>query len=168
MKRGLFCAGLLALWLLTACGAPETVNVPAPTPVPETESAAVPPPTEETPFMEEKEMKLYINETEIPVTWEDNASVEALRKLAAESVTVPMSMYGGFEQVGSLGQRLPRNDRQTTTRAGDIVLYSGDQIVVFYGSNTWAYTRLGRMDLAADELVELLGHGDVTLMLKEE
>ena len=83
-----------------------------------------------------------------------------------EPLTIHMSMYGGFEQVGSIGQRLPRNDSQTTTQAGDIVLFSGDQIVVFYGSNAWAYTRLGHIsDRSAQEMVELLGHGDVMITI---
>ena len=76
-------------------------------------------------------------------------------------------MYGGFEQVGSLGTRLPRDDRQTTTGSGDIVLYSGNQIVVFYGSNSWAYTRLGHIsDKSAEEMKALLGNGNVTLTLE--
>ena len=75
-------------------------------------------------------------------------------------------MYGGFEQVGSLGSSLPRNDVQTTIIAGDIVLYSGNQIVVFYGSNSWAYTRLGKItDKTAEEMSNLLGNGDVTITI---
>ena len=113
-------------------------------------------------------MKLFINETEVPVTWEQNDSVAALQAIAGgDGLTVSMSMYGGFEQVGSLGQRLPRSDRQTTTDAGDIVLYSGDQIVVFYGSNSWAYTRLGRVELSRAEMTDLLANGDVTLRITE-
>ena len=78
-------------------------------------------------------------------------------------------MYGGFEQVGPIGQSLPRNDEQTTTSSGDIVLYSGNQIVVFYGSNSWSYTRLGRItDKTASELAELLGNGDVTITISLE
>jgi hypothetical protein len=78
-----------------------------------------------------------------------------------------MSMYGGFEQVGSIGQRLPSSDSQTTTQAGDIVLYSGDQIVVFYGSNSWAYTRLGRIvGKSVSEMTELLGNGDVKISIE--
>ena len=84
------------------------------------------------------------------------------------SLTIRMSMYGGFEQVGSLGASLPRNDVQTTTSAGDIVLYSGNQMVIFYGSNSWAYTRLGRItDKSAREMAELLGNGDVTVTIGE-
>ncbi len=111
-------------------------------------------------------VKLKINDTEVPVTWEQNASVEALMKLAGEGpLTIQMSMYGGFEQVGPIGQSLVRNDEQITTEAGDIVLYSGNQIVIFYGSNSWAYTRLGHVDLSPEEMTELLGDGDVVLTI---
>ena len=110
-------------------------------------------------------MKLWIGETAVAVAWEDNDAVRALRELVAEQpLTIKMSMYGGFEQVGSIGTDLPRNDTQTTTQAGDIVLYAGDQMVVFYGSNSWAYTRLGRVtDKTAGEMAELLSGGDVTI-----
>ena len=77
-----------------------------------------------------------------------------------------MSMYGGFEQVGSLGSRLPGNDVQITTSAGDIVLYSSSQIVIFYGSNSWAYTRLGKAaDQTAAQMADLLGNGNVTVTI---
>ena len=114
----------------------------------------------------ENDMRMTIGETPVTVVWEDNASVAALRALAAEELTIEMSMYGGFEQVGPIGQSLPSQDRQTTTRAGDIVLYSASQLVVFYGSNSWAYTRLGRIaDKTPGELAQLLGSGDVTITL---
>ena len=110
---------------------------------------------------------LTIDNVEIPVDWESNDSVEALKVLVAEQpLTVQMSMYGGFEQVGSLGSRLPRNDTQTNTGHGDIVLYSGNQIVIFYGSNSWAYTRLGHIpDKTQAEMRDLLGQHDVTVTL---
>ena len=111
----------------------------------------------------EDSMRLLIGETEVPVTWEENASVEALKELSP--VTIQMSMYGGFEQVGSIGQSIVRNDKQTKTSYGDIVLYSGDQIVIFYGSNSWSYTRLGHIDLTQQEMKDLLGGGDVSIML---
>ena len=118
---------------------------------------------------EVQNMKLTIGETPVRVEWEDNESVAALRELAKDGLTIQMSMYGGFEQVGGIGASLPRKDVQTTTSAGDIVLYAGNQLVVFYGSNSWAYTRLGRItDLTAGELTALLGNGDVTLTLALE
>ena len=114
----------------------------------------------------DNDMQMMIGETPVTVAWEDNASVEALRALAAEGMTIEMSMYGGFEQVGAIGQSLPRDDAQTTTTSGDIVLYSGNQLVVFYGSNSWAYTRLGHItDQTPEQMKVLLGSGDVTITL---
>ena len=125
---------------------------------------------EKTESEEEKTMlRMKIGDTEVSVDWKENESVEALKKLCEDGpLTIQMSMYGGFEQVGSIGQALPRNDSQTTTQAGDIVLYSGSQIVVFYGSNSWAYTRLGHItDLSEQELAELLGKQDVTITIEK-
>ena len=115
-------------------------------------------------------MVLAINGEIVSVEWEDNESVEALKNLvSSEPLSIQMSMYGGFEQVGSIGTNLPRNDVQTTTEAGDIVLYSGNQIVVFYGSNSWAYTRLGNVtDKSKAEMTELLGNGDITITISME
>ena len=115
-------------------------------------------------------LAMKIDETPVRVEWEDNASAQALAALAQDApLKISMSMYGGFEQVGPIGHSLPREDRQTVTQAGDIVLYSGDQLVVFYGSNSWAYTPLGRIvDPAPDALAALLGSGDVTVTLGGE
>ena len=114
-----------------------------------------------------KTLRLAIGDTRVSVAWEENASVAALKELVKNGpLTVRMSAYGGFEQVGSLPASLPRNDAQTTTEAGDIVLYAGDQIVVFYGSNSWAYTRLGKItDKSGPELKELLANGDAVITL---
>ena len=109
-------------------------------------------------------MRLLIGETEVPVAWEENESVEALQDLCP--LTIRMSMYGGFEQVGPIGQNIVREDQQTVTDSGDIVLYSGNQIVIFYGSNSWAYTRLGHIDMSEQEMRDLLGGGDVTITLE--
>ena len=114
----------------------------------------------------ETTMIMKIGDTKVNVDWEDNQAVAALRDMAREGdVTIQMSMYGGFEQVGSLGQNLPRDDKQTTTTSGDIVLYSGNQMVVFYGSNSWSYTRLGHIsDKNAEDITDLLSNGDVTIV----
>ena len=117
---------------------------------------------------EEKEpmMQIKINDTPVTVAWENNESVSALKELAMDGLTIQMSMYGGFEQVGSIGQRLPSSDVQTSTSSGDIVLYSSNQLVVFYGSNSWAYTRLGHItDKTPEEMRTLLSNGDVTITL---
>ena len=116
---------------------------------------------------EKTDMKLKIGDTEVPVIWEENESVDALKALAAEGpLTIHMSMYGGFEQVGSIAKSLPRSDVQTKTGPGDIVLYSGNSIVIFYGSNSWSYTRLGHVDLDAARMTELLSNGDVTITIE--
>lgn len=118
----------------------------------------------------EKMLQMRINGTAVNVSWEENESVEALMDLCKDSpLEIQMSMYGGFEQVGPLVTDLPRNDVQTTTQAGDIVLYSGNQIVVFYGSNSWSYTRLGHItDQDHEGMAELLSNGDVTITISME
>ena len=116
------------------------------------------------------DMKMKIGDTPVSVNWEENDAVDALAELiAGKWYDIDMSMYGGFEQVGAIGSELPADDHQITTEPGDIVLYSGDQIVVFYGNNSWAYTKLGHItDKSADEMAELLGNGDVTISLMIE
>ena len=115
-------------------------------------------------------MIMKIDDTKVNVDWEDNQAVEALRNMAEDGdVTIQMSMYGGFEQVGSIGQSLPRDDKQTTTSSGDVVLYSGNQMVVFYGSNSWSYTRLGHIsDKNTEDMTDLLSNGDVTITISIE
>jgi len=115
----------------------------------------------------ETTMTMTIGDTKVNVDWEANSSVDALKELVSSGpLSIDMSMYGGFEQVGTIGQSLPREDKQTTTASGDIVLYSGNQLVVFYGSNSWAYTRLGHISDKTDAEIEaLLSKGDVTITL---
>ena len=163
--------------LLSACGSgtaqPEAV-MPRPAEAPPSPiSTQEPTAVEDTEVLqvgaeEEVEMKLLIGDMEVSVQWEDNESVSALRELVDdEPLTISMAMYGGFEQVGSIETSLPRNDVQTVTEAGDIVLYAGNQIVIFYGSNSWAYTRLGKItDQSAEELAELLGKENVEIRLE--
>ena len=112
-------------------------------------------------------MRMCISDTPVAVEWEDNESVAALRALCAEEpLEIQMHMYGGFEQVGSLGESLPRDDVQTVTQSGDIVLYTGSQLVVFYGSNSWAYTRLGHIvDQSEEDMARLLGNGNVVITI---
>ena len=121
----------------------------------------------ETRESEAGEMKLRINGKEVDVEWEDNESVRALKeRVKSRELAVPMAGCGGFEQVGELGRSLLRDDTQITTEPGDIVLYSGDKIVVFYGSNTWSYTKLGHISGMTDsDLEKLLGGGDVEIKI---
>ena len=113
-------------------------------------------------------MKIEVNGSLFTATLADNAAVDALADWVEEGpVTLELSDYAGFEKVGPLGRSLPASDSQTTTHAGDIVLYQGDQIVLFYGSNSWSYTRLGHIDdLTGWE--DALGGGDVTVTLSLE
>lgn len=112
-------------------------------------------------------LQAKIDDTNVSIEWEDNDAVHALEEMAKNSViTINMSQYGGFEQVGNLGQSLPTNDSEMTTAPGDIVLYNSDKIVVFYGSNSWSYTRLGKItDQSEEELNALLNKPNVTLSL---
>lgn len=154
---------LSVLMLLAVTAYCERKTVPKTQPIENTQNSL----TEET--SDERTdtgMKMYINDMEIPVTWENNTSVSALRSdLQAGDIVVSMSMYSNNEQVGPLDKTYPSNDVQTTTNNGDIVLYRSDQIVLFYGSNSWAYTRLGKMDLSENEVVNLLSNGDVSIRL---
>ena len=113
-------------------------------------------------------MKVQVGDTIFSATLEENAAVSALVDMMRESpVVLQMSDYSGFEKVGPLGTSLPADNNQTTTHAGDIVLYNGNQIVIFYGSNSWSYTRLGHIDdLTGWE--EALGNGDVTVTFSLE
>lgn len=115
--------------------------------------------------LEDKILKLYIDDINIDVTWENNASVNALKEL--ETITVNMHQYGGFEQVGSIGKTITSNDKQITTNPGDIVLYSSNQIVIFFGSNTWKYTKLGHLNLNQDELNNILDKESVVVRIGE-
>ena len=113
-------------------------------------------------------MNVQVGDVIFSATLEENEAVSALVEMMRESpVVIQMSDYSGFEKVVSLRTSLPVNNSQTTTQAGDIVLYNGNQIVIFYGSNSWSYTRLGRIDdLTGWE--DALGSGDVTVIFSLE
>ena len=109
-------------------------------------------------------MNVQVGDVVFSATLEENETVSALVEMMRESpVVIQMSDYSGFEKVGSLRTSLPASNSQTTTQTGDIVLYNGNQIVIFYGSNSWSYTRLGHIDdMTGWE--EALGRGDVTVI----
>lgn len=106
-------------------------------------------------------IKVQIKDQVFTAESESNKGAEAICELLRKKpLTIQMRDYAGFEKVGFLGKRLPAQNRQTTTQPGDIVLYNGDQIVIFYGFNSWSYTRLGRIrDLTGWK--EALGKGDI-------
>lgn len=105
-------------------------------------------------------LKIEVGGQTFTATLEQNDATTAL--IAMLPITLSMSDYSGFEKVGSLGAGLPTNNAQTTTQAGDIVLYNGNQIVIFYGSNSWSYTRLAHVDDLTG-WAEALGSGDVSV-----
>ena len=148
-----------ALWtvvLVLCLAACSTASHPSPT------STISPEPTEDT-TVDTHTFYLTVEGTTFPATFADNQGAEALADLLTDApLTHSLEDYGGFEKVGSLGQSLPTSNTHITTQSGDIMLYQGNQIVLFYGSNSWSYTRLGQVtDLTGWQ--EALGHGDVTV-----
>jgi len=114
-------------------------------------------------------IQITISGTTLPVILVKNAATEALVSALQEApITYTASDYGGFEKVGAMGRSLPASDTHITTEAGDVILYSGNQIVLFYGSNSWSYTRIGKMEYASlDALKSFLkaGEGDIRVTL---
>lgn len=112
---------------------------------------------------EPETIKIKVNNQELELELEKNSAVEAfMEKLKEKDVVVNAHDYHNFEKVGSLGFSLPRDDKNITTQPGDIVLYQGNQVCIFYNSNTYDYTKLGRVKNT--NLKEILGDGDVTLI----
>lgn len=113
----------------------------------------------------DESVKVKINDEVFDVKLENNsATQELIKSLEKRNVTVNASEYGGFEKVGDLGFSLPASDENIATNPGDIVLYQGDKISLFYGSHSWSYTKLGKINnVDSNKLKEVLGSGDVTL-----
>ena len=116
----------------------------------------------------------HVNGSVLPILASDNSSADAfLDLLRTGDITIEMHDYGNFEKVGSLGTTLPRNDTQITTTAGDIILYQGNQITIYYDTNSWNFTRLGKVvstgsttTITQAELKKILGKGDVTAVFE--
>lgn len=97
---------------------------------------------------------------------DSTAAKELAEKLKSGSVTVTLNEYGGFEKVGDLPWSLTKSDEDTETEPGDIMLYQGDQMTIFYNSNSWSYTKLGHIEnTTQEELKTVFGEGDVTVTL---
>lgn len=110
-------------------------------------------------------MTITVNGKVLHATMESNTSAKAFRSLLKSGPkTVKMKDYGAMEKVGMLGRMLPSNNRQITTKPGDIILYMGSAIVVYYESNSWNFTKLGHIDdMTQVELKALLGMGNVEM-----
>lgn len=124
--------------------------------------------TEKTEDITAMKMNVTIGEQSFTAVLEDNAAAhEFVEMMEEEPISIDMDDYSGFEKVGSLGKSLTADNQQMTTQAGDIVLYSGNQIVMFYGSNSWDYTRIGRVeDLSGWK--DALGTGSITAVFSIE
>ncbi len=166
MKKILILLLAVTFLVLTSCGKSNSTH----TPTTDEPSTTITIPSDDNSTTKEDEtetikLTLKIDDIEVDVIWADNDSVNALKNLAKDGLTINMSKYGGFEQVGSIGSTLPSSDTRITTNPGDIVLYSSNQIVLFYDSNTWSYTKLGHINLSKSELTDLLGDEDVVITL---
>ncbi len=123
-----------------------------------------------TDHMEDNTMKITAGDTSFTATLADNSSVEALKELLAEGpLTINMNDYAGMEKVGPIGTDLPRNDEQISTGAGDIILYQGNSLVIYYDTNSWNFTRIGKIEgVTGEKLLEVFGDGDVTVTFSLE
>lgn len=122
---------------------------------------------EETSETEDNTMYINVGDIKLKAKLLENSSTEALiEMLKKEPVTIDMRDFGNMEKVGSLPNNLPRNDKQITTDFGDLILYQGSSFVIYYESNSWNFTKLGKIEnITKSELLKVLGDGDVTVTL---
>lgn len=192
MRRWLMVALMLVVLAMLAGCAAGQASAPgaqqsgsnaelAENPAQQTASAAETPedlaPVEEEPSQEEEETGVAQNlfyitagDTTFTAVFADNSSAQALKELLEQGdLTLSMSDYGGFEKVGSLGSQLPQNNEQITTGPGDVILYQGSSITIYYDTNSWNFTRLGKIeDVTKEELLAALGEGDVEVTFSLE
>lgn len=112
-------------------------------------------------------IKLEINNYELTATLVDNSSTQALiEKLKESDITINMNDYGNMEKVGQLDFSLPGNDQNITTESGDLILYQGNNFVIYYDNNNWSLTKLGKIDnIDKQQLKNILGSGSVVVTL---
>ena len=125
-------------------------------------------------FAGESEMKISVHVTstsgshDLTAALADNSSAKAFAELLKKGpVTVDMHDYGSFEKVGDLPASLPRNDTSITTEPGDIILYQGNKITIYYDTNSWTFTRLGKVEgVSTAQLRKMLGKGNITAVFE--
>ena len=148
---------LIALFFLVACSdaASHSSQPEAQTPKSSANSSAQ---TEAT-----VKLKIHVNDTAFTATFEENSSAKTFAEFLAQSdLTLDMHDYGSFEKVADLPRSFPRNDKQIDTDAGDIILYQGNSITIYYDKNSWNFTRLARIDnVNKKRLQQILGKGNV-------
>lgn len=149
-----------------ACAAPGDPEAPSPAMVPTPASgaptaapSAMPQPSAAAPV----QIQIQVGDTSLSATLADNSSAQAFADLLAQGpVAVEMADYGGFEKVGALPEALVQNNEAITTQPGDLILYQGQQVVIYYGENSYSLTRLGRIDgISQQDLMALLEPADV-------
>lgn len=158
---------LLAILGLSACGAggtPTQSSTPPPQSVVPGRETDQPQLSEEPKSgQEESALKITVGDYELLATFEDNPSAQEFKQLLSQGpLTLTMEDYGNFEKVGPLGTSLTRSDQQITTQPGDVILYQGNQITIYYGTNSWNFTRLARINDPSD-LKAKLGDGTVQI-----
>ena len=148
---------LIALFFLVACSdaASHSTQPEAQTPKSYANSSA----QTEAPV----KLKIHVNDTTFTATLEENSSAEAFAEFLTQGdMTLDMHDYGSFEKVADLPRSFPRNDKQIDTDAGDIILYQGNSITIYYDKNSWNFTRLARIDnVNKKRLQQILGKGNV-------
>lgn len=167
MKKIICVVLIFALsFTITACGSsaekakePETVQTEIQTKESTQES------TEQE--VTEMKMKIQVGDTVFTATLAENSSVDALMELMADDpLTLNMSDYAGMEKGADLGVTLPQNNEQMNTQAGDIILFQGRTFVIYYDTNSWSLTPIGKIDnVDAESLRAALGTGDIMVTL---
>lgn len=157
MKKLLFLCIFLPIFAVTAC---ESESL-------EQKNTEVNQNEDQGDNMETDKITLTIGNNTFTVTLIDNSSVKMLKELLTKSdISIDMRDYGNMEKVGLLGVTLPTNDEYITTSIGDIILYQGNQLVIYYASNTYSFTRLGKIDnVSSEDLLSALGDGNITITL---
>lgn len=162
MKRLLI--AILALFtLLTFAGCADNTTVTRPSDDTDKQSGS-----QQSAEKEITTMYVYVNGNKLEVALTKNSSADALVEILKKSdITYTADDYGNFEKVGDIGYSLPTNDEQINTQAGDVILYQGNNICLYYGTNSWSFTRLGKINgYSALELRALLGAGNGTVQIK--
>ena len=172
-RRKVLAAAALCVLLCSCAQFAPAVNVESEPAAQSAQSQPEPAPTPkpvESETQEATKMNLQIGDTTLTATLADNSSARALAELLKKGpLTLSLEDYAGMEKVGPLGTALPQNNEQMVTGPGDIILYQGSSFVIYYGTNSWRLTRLGRIDDTDEErLRELLGDGAVTVTLSLE
>ncbi len=115
------------------------------------------------PGVDDMDLILTIDGKKVDVIWEDNPSVDAIKVLAKNTMTVRMERYGGFEQTGSMPKSVVKNDSWIDVGTGDIMLYRGVQISIFFDDNAYDYTKLGKISgMSESEITAMLDKPNVT------